>query len=212
MTYDDYKRFMVDSQNRLPALRKYLKAMDEDAGRKNWNAWFKILQSVPTEAIDAAFEKMAGDTSLQVFGDRWDQFPAKLLQIVGDRNKAKPHRAPRCQFCQGDRIIEVGTTARAFTIAGNEMRQFLQNGETLWGPFGAACRCTHGQALNELRSPQLATYDERTMRQYRQSVSSHCDQMERVDAIERASLRQASLRFGDDVDASSLDVPQYQEF
>jgi hypothetical protein len=211
MTYAEHCKFMAEVQTQFPALKSWLKDQLEENRKQIWNAWVKVFRDISAETLDAAVQRMLSEKDAQVFGDRWDQFPAKLIALFKPVARKPPRGGPRCEFCWGDGIVEVGIVSPSNTIDGNPLRAFNQNGETLYGPIGACCPCTVGKHRNELRDLKLPEYDRGKMRRFKQSAGDHCDQLDRVREDERKTMRQATLVFEDGQTYEGLDLPSFGE-
>lgn len=199
MEFDDFKEFMNAAQSTFPSLKTWLGRQSADNRKATWKAWRKTLGAVSLDGGLAAIDKMLANAKLQPYGDKWEQFPGKLLELTVSSSQ-KPKGVKKC-ICGGDGIVMVGIKYQASTFDGNPLRQFRKEGRTLCGPIGAACRCPVGIWINDCRRKKvdptmgprlLPDYDPRRM----ELVSGDDDIFApAIERQERENLQQAVMQF-----------------
>jgi hypothetical protein len=208
MEFDDFKQFMDAAQTTFPSLKKWLGQQSADNRKATWKSWRKTLGGVSLDSGLSAIDKMLANAKLQPYGDKWEQFPGKLLELtVGTSHRPKGVR--KC-ICGGDGMVMVGLKFQGMTFDGNPLKQFQKGDQTLSGPICAACLCPMGVWVNDCRRKKvdpamgprlLPEYDPRRM-----VIVNGTDDLfaPAIAERERLSMSQAMIDF-DRMPAGSLD-------
>lgn len=189
MNFDDFGIWMRETQRAIPAISAWLKTQ-ENSGKGVWKVWRIALDGLDLKTATEAVQRIVKDPKLQVWGNRWDQFPGQVVQLCGSQ-KQQPRGDRKC-ICQGDGIVEVLVAGRVNTNEGNPLRCWEIDGGVWSGPIGAACLCPKGRWVNAHRNEKFPDYTHRGMRVYHGTDDIFAP---RLESEERASMQQAMLDF-----------------
>lgn len=189
MNFEDFGEWMRDAQRTFPAIKTWLKTQP-DNGKGIWKIWRGALDGIDLEAALGATQKILSDPKLQVFGNRWDQFPGQVVQLCAGA-KEEP-RGDRGCLCRGDGFVEVLVPGVVKTIDGNPLPSHRIGEGVFSGPICVCCLCAKGIWVNQHRKLKFPEYQPLTHEVYRGVDNIFRPQFEKR---QRENLQQAVMQF-----------------